>query len=150
MVFPNEATQMILERFPKFPMSEEWKRSIALYQGNEISIYGVMSSFSRYVGDLLRTKEKSEDFKKIFDFAEELMVVGDSDVQEAVSTCFLENLINVSSHGDFSPLIFVPYLGKESIKYCKVWDEFTGVKTEGLWGERKGMISFFRKIWTKK
>ena len=28
---------------------------------------------------------------------------------------------------------FVPYLGQESREYCKAWDQFTGVRTEGLW-----------------
>lgn len=60
------------------------------------------------------------------------MLEGDTQVQNAFATCFLENLINVSSGGEISSLDFVRLLGTESKNYCKGWDEFTGAKTEGL------------------
>jgi hypothetical protein len=28
---------------------------------------------------------------------------------------------------------FIPYLGEKSKEYCRAWDEFTGVKSPGLW-----------------
>lgn len=45
---------------------------------------------------------------------------------------FLENLVNSSSNGRFGSKDFTKFLGPKSIEYCKAWDEFTGVKTEGL------------------
>jgi hypothetical protein len=63
---------------------------------------------------------------------EHLMLQGDDAVKDAVATCFLENLINRTSAGDIPAANFVHLLGPESVAYCKAWDEFTGVKTEGL------------------
>jgi hypothetical protein len=55
------------------------------------------------------------------------------EIKDAVCTCFLENLINYASNGRIPYECFVPFLGSQSRDYCKVWDEFTGVKTPGLW-----------------
>lgn len=68
----------------------------------------------------------------VFDVAERLMVEGDNEVKDAVATCFLENLLNVASAGRIDASKFVDLLGPESRAYCRAWDEFTGVHTEGL------------------
>lgn len=57
---------------------------------------------------------------------------GDEDVQTAAATCFLENLMNRTPEL-IDPQRFVPLLGHESKEYCRAWDEFCGVRTEGLW-----------------
>lgn len=60
------------------------------------------------------------------------MLEGNDKVRDAVATCFLENLINAVAWGRIPSSSFIHLLGEESKKYYKAWDEFTGVKTEGL------------------
>ncbi|MFM8453536.1 MAG: hypothetical protein ACKOAD_00865 [Gammaproteobacteria bacterium] len=53
----------------------------------------------------------------------------------AVCTCFLENLLNMASHShaELRYERFIPLLGPLSLKYCKAWDHFTDVRSPGLW-----------------
>lgn len=64
-----------------------------------------------------------------------LLREGNQDVQDAAATCFLENILNYDSAGRLKASSFVHLLGTESKAYCKARDEFTGVKTPGLWDE---------------
>jgi hypothetical protein len=89
-----------------------------------------MFEFTDYVSDLIEQGE-TKDLPRIFTFIEKLIVEGDQDVKDAAATCFLENLINYSDN-TIPASSFVPLLGPKSRDYCKGWDEFTGVKTEGL------------------
>jgi hypothetical protein len=133
MVFTDEATTIILKRFPDFANSKYWQECIDTF-GDERTMCSVMTFFGEYIEDLIiADKLSSVKKKEIFDLAEEFMCQGDSDVQNGVATCFLEDLINCASANRIKYSDFVPFLGKESKEYCKAWDEFTGVKSEGLW-----------------
>ena len=90
-----------------------------------------MSALAVFVGEAF-SDNKDMDFSQLFLYLEEVLVGDDEKAADAVATCFLENLINKSSHGEFSSLKFVKLLGPESREYCKAWDEFTGATTEGL------------------
>lgn len=74
--------------------------------------------------------------KKIFDFVEFLLCNGDESVQNGAATCFLEHLFNIDEAG-IKFKTFYPYLGKNSVDYCRGWDEFCGMRTEGLWDDNK-------------
>lgn len=135
----NESTKLILEKFPEFFSSlqaykEEWD------PWGETSYFGEVMVFSSFVSDLLVAKEyDSSKIEEIFSFMEYLLVQGDEDVSTAVATGFLENIINQTPE-KIDPKRFVKYLGPESQAYCRAWDKFTGVQTEGLWknsGETK-------------
>ena len=69
----------------------------------------------------------------IFQLVESVLSTGDKPLQDAVATSFLENLQNYSSAGEFKFSLINKYLGEQSRSYCLSWDEFTGVKTEGLY-----------------
>ena len=98
----------------------------------DTSFEGGMSEFSRYVTDLLIQKKQDDSLiDEIFTYMEFLLINGDDDVQNAAATCFLENILNRTPE-QIDPKRYVDYLGPESRKYCQAWDEFTGVKTEGL------------------
>ncbi|MFI4937899.1 MAG: hypothetical protein ACHQJ6_05245 [Candidatus Berkiellales bacterium] len=144
MVLANEATKILMEKFPTFKDYSELETWRDCFEGREITFHAIMAAFSSYVIDIINDNPDREKLASIFDLAEYLMCNGEHSVQEAVATCFLENLINVSSHGDFDITIVVPYLGKESIEYCKAWDEFTGVKTEGLWDKENSLSSIMK------
>jgi len=94
--------------------------------GNDSTVHSVFSAFSDVVIDRLidKTLDNSD---QIFNFVESVVVAG-GDPSNAACTCFLENLIN----REVNPESFVSLMGPESVKFCKAWDEFTGVKTRGL------------------
>ena len=64
----------------------------------------------------------------------EPLVAGGGEVGDAVATCFLENLLNVTPQR-IPARVWIPLLGPASRKFCRAWDQFTGVKTEGLWDD---------------
>ncbi len=64
---------------------------------------------------------------------EELLVHGTQSVKEAVATGALECILHTADTDAFDIAILLPFLGRESKEYCRAWDEFTGVKTKGLW-----------------
>ncbi len=121
---------LILEKFPEFLIY--WEQYKKLWGNEESGFYNDMSEFSHYIIDaLVRKQADTAQIREIFNFVEYLLVNGDDDVKNALSTCVLENILNQTDQID--PADFVPFLGNESREYCKAWDQFTGLKTEGLW-----------------
>ena len=125
----NDCLQLLQKKFPKFiPIWNDEKP-----EPSQIMECTVMRIFTGYVADLLTAQDRDQTLiKEIFSVAEYLIEEGDEDVQNSVCTCFLENLINITPE-QIQPAAFVPFLGHKSRDYCKAWDEFTGVYTEGLW-----------------
>ena len=62
---------------------------------------------------------------------------GEGEFDNAICTCFLENLINRASRCNELYNRFIPYLGPNSKEFCKDWDRFTGVPSPGLWAEEE-------------
>lgn len=143
MVLANQAAKTIIKNFPDLKGSEGWSYycSVMGYVDGEklLNFYQLMTILTHYVKDILNmtpiTLKKEKELKEIFLLIEYFLNEGDRDVQDAVATCFLENLINATSWKTLKPETFLCYLGPESRAYCKAWDEFTGVKTQGLWSE---------------
>jgi hypothetical protein len=116
---------------PEF--AQTWSKEAYLWtdeQGNPRSPCAVFSPFSHYIADQL-LQRKQTGLQMVFDFAEQCML-GNEEISTAAATCFLENLINITPH-QIDPATFIPFLGPESRAYCRAWDEFCGLKTEGLW-----------------
>lgn len=132
MVSTINSTEIILQTFPEF--KKIWEKEIIESWGGESNDSVIMIEFSRYIKNMIAKNDIADQscIKLAFELAEKLMNEGASAVQDAVATCFLENLINAVAWGDIPPTSFIHLLGEESKKYCKAWDEFTGVKTEGL------------------
>lgn len=133
MVSETEALKSILTKFPDF--ESYWKKeSQDLWGEDNQNITSAISSFSHYIRDMLIQNDEANEYliARSFQMAEWLMNEGTKEVKDAVATCFLENLINAVGWGKFPASRFVHLLGKESKKYCRAWDEFTGVKTKGL------------------
>lgn len=131
MVSKEQSIKLILQKFPGF--QNAWQEHLDWWGKETPGFCNDMAAFSRYTIMLLKEKKNEQQLKEIFAFIEELMNVGTIEVKEAVATCFLENFINAVAWGRIPASSFVYLLGEESKKYCKAWDEFTGVKTEGLW-----------------
>jgi hypothetical protein len=133
MVSETEILEIFLTKFPEF--RDVWKKEVdEIWDGTCPGLYLGLAGFSHYIKDLIA--ENNPANKNIihlaFELAEKFMVEGSSRVQDAVATCFLENLINAVAWGRIPASGFVHLLGEESRKYCIAWDDFTGVKTEGL------------------
>lgn len=130
MVLRKDCMELILKQVPSF--SDAWQAHLD-YWGDEVpGLCNDMTAFSRYVTDLLNSSEQVENLAEIFNLIEYLLINGDQVVGDAVATCFLENLINVSSTEKLDSRKFVSFLGPESRAYCQAWDDFTGVHTDGL------------------
>lgn len=154
MVFTNEATKTIIDRFPDLQKSEHWEGCYLYSDYNDreegVRFCRLMTTIGWYVEDILNTphitSEKTKEVEEIFSLVEYFLNEGEFSVKAAAATCFLENLINYTSAGTLAPEKLIPYLvGKKSIEYCKAWDEFTGVKTPGLWSEGEEFDGQFKK-----
>jgi len=121
--------KVLLERFPGF--SERWQAHLEYWAGEEAGLCNDVSEFGRYIRDLVACGE-TQALPAIFNLLEQLLVEGDSDVQDAVATCCLENLLNYFSAGAIPAESLVHLVGPQSRAYCQAWDEFTGVQTPGL------------------
>ncbi len=92
--------------------------------------YHLFSSFSTLIAEQLERGDTT-GLAPLFAWVETLVAGEDDDLANAAQTCFLENLLNQVPN-TISPDLFVPLLGPESAKWCRVYDDFTGVKTKGL------------------
>lgn len=129
----NECLELFSGDIPAF--RGFWEDFLTNKMGTtEFNACTVCMALTRLVVDMLKDKNNSTVLKKIFNRVEFLIISGDEDVQTGVTTCFLENLTN-SVDDKFPASLFVPFLGKESLAYCKAWDVFMGAPTPGLWIE---------------
>jgi hypothetical protein len=129
MISKAQCMDLIVSGVPEF--GQAWEDHKNYWEGEEAGLCNDISAFSDYVGEQIN-QGKRDNLKTIFDLIEELLTDGDQDVKDAVATCFLENLVNLASANKLFSPDFVPFLGPNSRAYCKAWDAFTGVKTEGL------------------
>lgn len=123
--------EILLEKFPilKPKLKEILKEWGEDHYPNEL----IFGDFADFVVELIQEGKISEsELKEIFSFMEYALINGEGSIKDIVATCFLEDLLHATP-GKISALTFVHLLGEESREYCKAWDEFTGVKTEGLW-----------------
>ena len=131
-IHDEECIKLIKDKFPDFlPYLESYLEDF----GSDLGLSIQMIPFGEYTLDQAKSHNDSE-LKKIFDLVEFLLNQGDESVKDAMATCFLEYLMS-KDPDEFKFSTFVRYLGEHSINYCRAWDEFTGVRTEGLWGNDK-------------
>ena len=116
------------EKFLKFPVY--WKDYIRDF-GSDLRLHIQMLPFGEYAIDTIKSNDEVE-IKKIFDFVEFLLCNGDESAQNAIATSFLEYLMS-KDPDEIKFCKFAKFLGKNALGYCRAWDKFTGVRTEGLW-----------------
>ncbi len=128
-VTEKNCIETLIREFPNF--SPYWK--VYCEEEGESSglIFDVMMCFGDYIIDLIKINNIDE-LKNVFNFVEYLICHGDESVQTAMTTGLLEGLLNISPK-KIKFKVICPYLGKESKEYCRAWDEFCGLKTDGLW-----------------
>lgn len=74
----------------------------------------------------------SDVLERLFSTIEEALVNGDELTKDVIATGFLEELLSQSSGGSLDLRRISQFLGKESVNYCRAWDEFTGLSTDGI------------------
>ena len=89
-----------------------------------------VSCFGDFVEDRILQADEHE-IARVFGLIEHLLAFGDENVQTAVATCCLENILNVTP-SKIPADRFVQFLGPKSREFCRAWDEFAGVRTPGL------------------
>lgn len=119
----------ILKEVPDFIPT--WQEHLEYWGQEEAGLCNDLSEFSSFVVKHIASFDISKK-ESIFQLAEQLLTSGDDAVQNAVATCFLENILNAVSAGRISSNDFTDFLGDSSKKYCQAWDSFTGIKTENL------------------
>jgi hypothetical protein len=124
----EKCIELMKENFPKFPAY--WEAYIRDF-GSDLGLTIQMLPFCEYTIDVIKSNDEAE-IKKNFDFVEFLLCNGHELVQNAIATSFLEYLMS-KDPDEIKFSKFVKFLGKNAIDYCRAWDKFTGVKTEGLW-----------------
>ncbi len=127
----EECKKLLKEKFPEF--IPYWEAEISLW--GEEGILALFSPFSSYTIEVIKANNPSQ-LKKIFDSVEFLISEGDESVKNGVATVFLEDLMK-QDPAEFEFKTICPYLGKNSIGYCRDWDEFCGVRTDGLWTDEE-------------
>lgn len=125
MITHEQSIGLILERVPSF--RQDWDKHLAYWDDEKPGACIDMSAFSDYIEKVIISKQ-IDQLTIIFDLIEYLMRNGDDEVRTAVTTCCIENLINVSDTGKFAMKDFAPFLGPESRAYFDTWNEFTGVR----------------------
>lgn len=113
-----------------------WERHKEYWGDDERGLCIDLAAYSEFVCE--RLNDFSEEQRlSVFRMAEFLLLNGNDEVKDCVATCFLESICNkISADGSKNGLdaeLVVPYLGEKSREYVRAWDEFTGIKTPGLW-----------------
>ena len=124
--------ELMKENFPKF---RPYWGSYLMDFGSDLGLTIQMLPFCEYTIDTVKSNDEIE-VKKIFDFVEFLLCNGDDSVQTAMTTSYLEYLMS-KDPDEIKFSKFAKFLGEKSIVYCKAWDKFTGVRTEGLWDDEQ-------------
>lgn len=124
--------ELIKQKFPKF--SSYWDPFINDF-GSDTGLHIQMYPFEEFTIDTIKSNNEKE-IEKIFCLVEYLITSGDDDVQTALTTSFLEYLMS-KDPDEIQFKTFAKYLGENSISYCRAWDKFTGVRTEGIWDNTK-------------
>lgn len=144
MVLTNKYTETLIHKFPNFAKSVSLKDAIELFSDDEkVDAYTIFIGLTHYVTNELINinNDISQEEKEIYELVEDirekysgyLKPSPEFDIDNAACTCFLENLLNIASSNEIDYSRFIPYLGEKSKEYCRAWDEFTGVKSPGLW-----------------
>lgn len=123
----NDSLAIIKQNFPdSISYWEKFSGEI----NSESSITLQFIPFAVYTIDIINSDDQLK-IRQIFELIEYLLTEGVDSVQTAVTTVYLEYLVN-SDPDKIQFSKFVKHMGKESIAYCCAWDEFTGVRTKGL------------------
>jgi len=87
--------------------------------------------FSHYVAERL-AQGPAPDLRRVFQYVETKLTGDNYELDNAFATCFLENLMN-RVPGSIAPASLVSLLCPKAREFCRGYDEWCGIRTEGLW-----------------
>lgn len=130
MIDETMCAEMMVEIAPNF--RQRWEAYLKVW-GNDCA--GLCLRCSEFAALVIETFDQitDQERKLIFATMEKCLSDGSQDVQDAVATCFLEDIVTAVCEGEAPWQQLIPLLGTKSRDYCKAWDEFSGVRTPGLW-----------------
>ena len=133
MIKSHQIIQLLIETYPDFRKTLIEAVEYWLPEKGPISPHAVLS----ILGHLVVEKFLAGDYdqsEELFNLIEQMISEGDGDVKNAATTCFLENLQNISSSDDntFESDHFISLLGPKSKTFCRDYDKMTGAVTPGL------------------
>ncbi|WP_447895911.1 DUF7674 family protein [Vreelandella sp. GE22] len=129
MITHKNCIGLFIDKTPGF--EPVWQAHLEFW-GNDIpGLSNDISKLSSYLIKNLHLISKDQR-KEIFLLVESCLEKGDEMVKNAVATCLLENMLNAVSSERVEAHLFVDLLGEKSRNFCKAWDDFTGVHTQGL------------------
>lgn len=147
MVCTNKYAKILVQSFPEFAGSKTLAEEYEFFGEDDFNAHALLSALTNYVAnEVIKENEVVTDFEiRLYTFIESYRAkfkLSPEDTEEgefdnAVCTCFLENLLNRASRYNELYDRFIPYLGPNSIEFCKAWDKFTGVPSPGLWTEEE-------------
>ena len=119
----------VLKRVPGF--QNAWQEHLDFWEGEKAGLILDMIELASYTQNLLESGSEVE-LSTIFTLIEEMMRDGSEKVKGAVSTGFLESIVNaVSEDSPYLPLL-VRLLGEKSRAYCAEWLAFSGDELPGI------------------
>jgi hypothetical protein len=130
MKLAQDIIRDLLAAEPKFIHKLRIDVDLWLHENGDISLCMIFTSLTEFVLDDL-AKDHQYEYKKLFGLIETYIDGDQEDLADAAATCFVDNLQNASSIVD--PELWIPYAGQKTREYARAWDEFTGVKTKGLY-----------------
>jgi hypothetical protein len=120
----------LLALCPEFQPWWEDERDLWTQDDGTFTTHGVFAVFSHFIADRL-AQGPAPELGPVFEYVESRLDDERSEVCDAATTCFLENLMNRVPE-TIAPSALVPLLGPKSRAFCRGWDEWCGVRTEGL------------------
>jgi hypothetical protein len=106
------------------------ERDLWIREDGEFTTHGLFAAFSHFIADRL-SHGPAPELAAVFEYVESKLGDADSEVDNAVCTCFLENLLNRVPE-IIAPAALISLLGSKSRRFCQEWDRWCGVETEGL------------------
>jgi hypothetical protein len=125
MISRDQCFKRILREIPEF--KSHWDKHNNEWHMEDAGLCMDFAAFSWFAWEQIIQKQ-TDVLARIFELVEKLMREGEEEVKVAVSTCFLENILNRATDDVEASAIFLPLLGPESRGYCIAWDKFTGVR----------------------
>ncbi len=119
----------VLKRVPGF--QNTWQAHQEFWEGEKAGLILDMIELASYTQTILESGSEQE-LSTIFNLIEEMLREGSDKVKGAVTTGFLESIVNpVTAETPYLPLL-TRLLGEDSRAYCAEWLKFSGGDLPGI------------------
>jgi hypothetical protein len=149
MAFTNNHTKNLANKFLNFKNSKALKEDIEIMcpNGEQMNPYSFFSALVYYVIDelIFLNENVCKEEIELYNYLEEKRQsfsnfpekTAEWEFDNALCISFLEGMLNSASHDNKIYDRFIPYLGAKCREFCKAWDQFTEVRSPGLWSDEE-------------